>query len=395
MQENGLSQRSQKNSRETRRTLGQSCGNGRPSIPRLALSRGGEDKPSSPVAFQSPKDEEDGFILCPVDGCNVRGINIEPHIRGEHLVVIFQEPSGGLRSNLLVKARFKALQTQSKMILGRVDIWSIAAWVNRQMKNWPRIVEQVEMGPMREVCAAGGWSLPSQFTLVPVNFPGVLIHWRVQILIMSWIGERRGQELREMYPVDPLLSQGRIGPVKSHRQASASWGASPRLETVVSRPRPITVDAHFHLDRAWAKINLPGRTNLRQYMEMRLPSSQLYDVDVRGGVINFCDPLTWPSDKELEVQDQSWVVAMGVHPKKAGELDDERAYRLQTLLKAGKLRVLGEVGIDFSIGAPRPQIQISTLRWVLAIASPGGVPVVLHVRGGKADVHSAQPTFSV
>ncbi|CAC5417079.1 unnamed protein product [Mytilus coruscus] len=155
-----------------------------------------------------------------------------------------------------------------------------------------------------EVCAAGGWSLPSQFTLVPVNSPGVIIHWRVQILIMSWIGERRGQELREMYPVDPLLSQGRIGPVKSHRQASASWGASPR---------------------AWAKTNLLGRPNLRQYMEMRLPSSQLYDVDVRGGVINFCDPLTWPSDKELEVQDQSWVVAMGVHPKKARELDDKRA----------------------------------------------------------------------
>ncbi|CAC5376395.1 unnamed protein product [Mytilus coruscus] len=135
------------------------------------------------------------------------------------------------------------------------------------MKNWPRIVEQVEMGPMREACAAGGWSLPSQFTLVPVNSPG-----------------------------------GRIGPVKSHRQASASWGASPRLETVVSRPRPITVDAHFHLDRAWAKTNLPCRPNLRQYMEMRLPSSQLYDVDVRGGVINFCDPLTWPSDKELEAR---------------------------------------------------------------------------------------------
>ncbi|CAC5417078.1 unnamed protein product [Mytilus coruscus] len=84
------------------------------SIPRPALSRRGEDKPSSQVEFQSPKDEEDGFILCPVDGCNVRGINIEPHIRGEHLVEIFQEPSGGLRSNLLVKARFEALQTQSK-----------------------------------------------------------------------------------------------------------------------------------------------------------------------------------------------------------------------------------------------------------------------------------------
>ncbi|CAC5417080.1 tatD [Mytilus coruscus] len=42
------------------------------------------------------------------------------------------------------------------------------------------------------------------------------------------------------------------------------------------------------------------------------------------------------------------------------------------------------------MGALRPQIQISTLRWVLAIASPGGVPVVLHVRGGKDDVHSAQ-----
>ncbi|CAC5376396.1 unnamed protein product [Mytilus coruscus] len=126
-QENGLSQRSQKNSRETRRTQGQSCGNGRPSILRPALSCRGEDKPSSPVAFQSPKDEEDGFILCPVDGYNVRGINIEPHIRGEHLVEIFQEPSGGLRSNLLVKARFEALQTQSKMILGRVDIWGLAA----------------------------------------------------------------------------------------------------------------------------------------------------------------------------------------------------------------------------------------------------------------------------
>ncbi|CAG2244394.1 tatD [Mytilus edulis] len=357
-------------------------GHSRPSIPSPALSRRDEDKSAS--------QETDGFRLCPVDGCNVRAINIEPHIRGEHLVEIFQELSGGLRSNLLVRARFEALQTQSKMILGKVDIWGLVAWVNRQVKNWPRTVEEVEMGPMREVCAAGGWTLPSQFTLVPVNSPGVLIHWRIQILIMSWIGERRSQELREMYPVGSILSQGRIGPPLNHSQASASMETSPRLENAVSRPRPITVDAHFHLDRAWAKTNLPGRPNLRQYMEMRLPSSQLYAIDVRGRVINFCDPRTWPSDKELEVQDQSWVVDMGVHPKKARELDDARAFRLETLLKTGKLRVLGEVGLDFSTGAPQPQIQISTLRWVLAMASQGGVPVVLHVRGGKDDVHSAQ-----
>ncbi|XP_071124235.1 D-aminoacyl-tRNA deacylase-like [Mytilus edulis] len=42
------------------------------------------------------------------------------------------------------------------------------------------------------------------------------------------------------------------------------------------------------------------------------------------------------------------------------------------------------------MGAPQHQIQISTLRWVLGMASQGGVPVVLHVRGGKDDVHSAQ-----
>lgn len=88
--------------------------------------------------------------------------------------------------------------------------------------------------------------------------------------------------------------------------------------------------------------------------------------------------------------DESWVVAMVVHPKKARELDDERAYRLETLLKAGKLWVFGEVGLVFSMGAPRPQIQISTLRWFLAVASQGGVPVVLHVRGSKDKVHSAQ-----
>ena len=46
-------------------------------------------------------------------------------------------------------------------------------------------VEPVEVAAMREVCRVGGWEIPSEFSLNPLNSPAVLMHWRALIELLG------------------------------------------------------------------------------------------------------------------------------------------------------------------------------------------------------------------
>ena len=93
----------------------------------------------------------------------------------------------------------------------------------------------------------------------------------------------------------------------------------------------------------------------------------------------YCDPKMWPKDLERLHLPEGWLIAVGVHPKRAMDFGDYYFDRLSKLLDPPAVTALGEVGIDCSEGAKPFGIQQITLKWVLALARPY-MPLVFHIR---------------
>ncbi|VDI22775.1 Hypothetical predicted protein [Mytilus galloprovincialis] len=66
-------------------------------------------------------------------------------------------------------------------------------------------------------------------------------------------------------------------------------------------------------------------------------------VDLVGGVMVYCDPGTWPSALALQEPPggSPWVTAIGVHPKKAQQLDDSSFDKMERLLGLPGVRAIG------------------------------------------------------
>ncbi|CAC5367586.1 unnamed protein product [Mytilus coruscus] len=95
---------------------------------------------------------------------------------------------------------------------------------------------------------------------------------------------------------------------------SGSWGA----EAGFPRDMPSASDNNMHLDRSLVKCGLSPRTSLGDFLRMQLYPAPANPVKLAGGVVVFCDPKTCPSTP-LRLE-QSWVGAVGIHPKSAANL---------------------------------------------------------------------------
>ncbi|CAC5411451.1 tatD [Mytilus coruscus] len=91
-----------------------------------------------------------------------------------------------------------------------------------------------------------------------------------------------------------------------------------------------------------------------------------------------------------------WVTAIGVHCKKAHQLDDSSFGKIEQLVGLQGVRAIGEVGLDQSQRDQPLQRQVSTLKWVLNLCKGRPeVPLILHVRGAPEDCHSAEAHLKV
>ncbi|CAG2190067.1 unnamed protein product [Mytilus edulis] len=125
---------------------------------------------------------------CPIQGCLIRALDIQPHVMLEHVAEVFGEPPDQSRASL-APIRVAALQAQAWMLVGG-DLEDLVTHVNMLAITRPHIIGQAVQGQMEEVCLEGGRPVPPYFSTAPVNSPGALIDWRVQAAIMGELGDR-------------------------------------------------------------------------------------------------------------------------------------------------------------------------------------------------------------
>ncbi|XP_052083717.1 uncharacterized protein LOC127721073 [Mytilus californianus] len=126
---------------------------------------------------------------CPIQGCPIRALDIQPHVMLEHVAEVFRESSDPSERASLAPIRVAALQAQAWMLVGG-DLEDLVTHINRLAITRPHIIGQAVQGQMEEVCLEGGRPVPPYFSTAPVNSPGALIDWRVQAAIMGELGDR-------------------------------------------------------------------------------------------------------------------------------------------------------------------------------------------------------------
>ncbi|XP_071099090.1 uncharacterized metal-dependent hydrolase YcfH-like [Haliotis cracherodii] len=87
--------------------------------------------------------------------------------------------------------------------------------------------------------------------------------------------------------------------------------------------------------------------------------------------------------------DPKWKVAVGVHPKHAGDFDHQQLGQLVDLLTSSpNVRALGEVGLDRTTPSHTWARQEEVLRKVITIPTDDQI-LMLHLRGSKGDPYGS------
>jgi len=132
------------------------------------------------------------------------------------------------------------------------------------------------------------------------------------------------------------------------------------------------IDTHCHLDFASVCAELPAI--------LRRARNAGVDRFVVPGV----QPEGWGGIKALAEHDDRIMPAFGVHPMLAHRLDDAARELLSSCLDGAV--AVGEIGLDYTVREPSRQVQQEAFRSQLRMAVARGLPVLVHCRGGFADL---------
>ena len=78
--------------------------------------------------------------------------------------------------------------------------------------------------------------------------------------------------------------------------------------------------------------------------------------------------------------------AVGIHPHDAGGVDEAAWARLEELLADGRVRAVGEIGLDYHRNLSAPDAQREAFGRQLAMAARRGLPVLVHDRDAHDEV---------
>ena len=158
----------------------------------------------------------------------------------------------------------------------------------RQIHRGEYQVSILQNRAMSQICRLQGHSIPDEFVVAPANSPGVLLNWRILLVLFACLSDRDRQGVIDQYPV------------------SASWIDVEGL--------PEEMDSHFHLDRTRMALNQPNASV--QDICASIRPDRDYRFRLTGGVVVFCDPPTYPTREEMqELRNQGFTIAIGLHPK--------------------------------------------------------------------------------
>ena len=319
---------------------------------RDSSTRGLKRRHTAPSMRESSTKSEAGTEPCPVAGC--RDVVSRAHA-ATHLPGIFEDTQE--LTEELLRRQISALRIIESLVLGSVsNMEGLVTFVNqlRQIRTGQYTVPKRQQRAMTDLCRLQGFPVPEEFCISPANSPGVLLHWRVLLVLFACLSAKDQQEVTEQYPV------------------STSWRDVEGL--------PDGFDSHFHLDRSRNVLHRPD-ASVEEICSAIRPDAE-FKYKLIGGVVIFCDPPSYPTREDVrQLQDDGFLVGIGLHPKQSEQYSEADFASFQRCLEYPEVKVLGEIGLDYSVNRSSWAAQHLVLDRVLKHLQP--TQVLVHARGDR------------
>jgi TatD DNase family protein len=324
---------------------------------------------------------------CPVETCPYRGTKVKAHVYGRHLPLCFNPNQIG--SEEAHKGKMRSLQLIAGWVVRRgASIQDLVEWVNRTHRvPESAVVQFSDRAIFRRTSRREGWDLPEEFTLIPMNSPACLLHFKVLCgLLKELRPEQRRRLFREElrgFELDHPAGKP-MAPVQSRSPLVKATSKSKTKVAKRSLELAEAFDSHFHFEetaRALGADKDIGVLGILQLVQSPRPKNE---VTVVGGTMIYCYPSNFPSTFATI---PGFVYAVGIHPRCASLFTREVEEQLRTLLSSPEVRALGEVGLDRTEAPRNWEEQDEVLQKVLTLCSPDKV-LILHFRG-TSDLYSA------
>lgn len=316
---------------------------------RLSTKSGTASSSQLAAAPTAKKPTADRSEHCPVSECQEY---ISRSHAAVHLPGIFDDQLEPTEE--LLRRRISVLRICESRLMGSVaNLGELVQFVNdlRQIRKGHYHVSIQQARSMTAMCRLQGDEVPQEFSVVPANSPAVLLHWRVLLVVFACLNDQDRRELISRYP------------------AAATW---------IGDELPNAVDSHFHLDRSRRSFRSAG-ASVEDLCRMIQPDRD-YRVQLTGGVIVFCDPSTYPTQREMQdLKSQGFVIALGLHPKRVDTYQEADYQAFEEHISQPEVTVLGEVGLDYTTDQSMWGQQHVALDRVLKKLQPSNV-LVLHAR---------------
>lgn len=114
-----------------------------------------------------------------------------------------------------------------------------------------------------------------------------------------------------------------------------------------------------------------------------------------GGIRGLLCPAEMTTQQSLSIvlglsERNPWIAAAaGVHPHQAKELRSSHLDQVKELAIQGKIRAVGEIGLDYHYNFSSPESQRLAFRRQLALAQELTLPVIVHSRKAGRDIRAA------
>jgi TatD DNase family protein len=134
------------------------------------------------------------------------------------------------------------------------------------------------------------------------------------------------------------------------------------------------VESHAHL-------------NSRQFaMDFEAVMERAFAAGVAQIIQVFLSPEAWAEGRALFDRYPEVFFILGTHPTEAGDYNDEREQGIRAAVAGdGRIRAIGEIGLDYYWKDCPPDRQKESFQRQLALARSLELPVVIHCRDAEAD----------
>ena len=131
---------------------------------------------------------------CPLEGCDFLGRKLKFHVQHMHLPrVMWDNPQPPVREDKLDELneiRAQVLLFLSECLTGKKSVQELVDWVNRRTRplvpRRSKILHRARL-QMYNRSTLMRWNKPNRYSLVPLNAPSVLIHWRHQARLRQFL----------------------------------------------------------------------------------------------------------------------------------------------------------------------------------------------------------------